>query len=172
MFNFLGSESPGRKCSQATERIIQSDADDLCFKDVSMSIHPEDNGSHPKVDRGPSQVAVFSVPSVLQILCNHFKLLPPELSISHKDLIDVRPKHNMLLSCLPTMGPYNVDFSLDPFWPLCMFELRGKCNDDECPWQHLKCQNRQKTNPVASTNLSSGIHLLQVSTDLLNLSFT
>ncbi|KAK7340866.1 hypothetical protein VNO77_21582 [Canavalia gladiata] len=28
--------------------------------------------------------------------------------------------------------------AVDPFWPLCMYELRGKCNNDECPWQHAK----------------------------------
>ncbi|KAF7822312.1 uncharacterized protein G2W53_027767 [Senna tora] len=28
--------------------------------------------------------------------------------------------------------------AVDPFWPLCMYELRGKCNNDECPWQHVK----------------------------------
>ncbi|CAL4891634.1 unnamed protein product [Urochloa decumbens] len=27
---------------------------------------------------------------------------------------------------------------IDPFWPFCMFELRGKCNDEECQWQHLE----------------------------------
>jgi len=26
---------------------------------------------------------------------------------------------------------------LDPCKPLCMFEHRGKCNDDACPWQHM-----------------------------------
>lgn len=30
------------------------------------------------------------------------------------------------------------DIAIDPFWPLCMYELRGKCNDEECPWQHVK----------------------------------
>ncbi|XP_027350072.1 uncharacterized protein LOC113861453 [Abrus precatorius] len=28
--------------------------------------------------------------------------------------------------------------AVDPFWPLCTYELRGKCNNDECPWQHAK----------------------------------
>ncbi|KAL6622442.1 hypothetical protein ACP70R_032321 [Stipagrostis hirtigluma subsp. patula] len=27
---------------------------------------------------------------------------------------------------------------IDPFWPFCMFELRGKCNDEECQWQHAE----------------------------------
>ena len=34
-------------------------------------------------------------------------------------------------------GPFTFSSSVDAFWPLCMFELRGKCNNDECPWQHL-----------------------------------
>ncbi|KAK8466140.1 hypothetical protein PHAVU_008G013732 [Phaseolus vulgaris] len=33
---------------------------------------------------------------------------------------------------------YGHSAAVDPFWPLCMFELRGKCNNDECPWQHAK----------------------------------
>lgn len=33
---------------------------------------------------------------------------------------------------------YSSDVAVDPLWPLCMFELRGKCNNDECPWQHVK----------------------------------
>ncbi|KAJ7971298.1 putative Zinc finger C3H1 domain-containing protein [Quillaja saponaria] len=31
---------------------------------------------------------------------------------------------------------YTCSPSVDPFWPLCMYELRGKCNDEACPWQH------------------------------------
>ncbi|XP_074592620.1 uncharacterized protein LOC141848486 isoform X2 [Curcuma longa] len=41
------------------------------------------------------------------------------------------------------------DILIDPFWPFCMFELRGKCNNDECPWQHVK-QN-------SKTNLKRGL---------------
>ncbi|XP_043699062.1 uncharacterized protein LOC122649872 isoform X2 [Telopea speciosissima] len=36
------------------------------------------------------------------------------------------------------MGSYTCDLSVDPFWSFCMFELRGKCNDEECCWQHFK----------------------------------
>lgn len=35
-------------------------------------------------------------------------------------------------------GSYIDDLEIDPFLPLCMYELRGKCNNDECPWQHVK----------------------------------
>ncbi|KAK1571340.1 hypothetical protein Q3G72_015369 [Acer saccharum] len=36
------------------------------------------------------------------------------------------------------IGSYTSNLALDPFWPICMYELRGKCNNDECPWQHVK----------------------------------
>ncbi|KAL5733279.1 hypothetical protein ACOSQ2_032971 [Xanthoceras sorbifolium] len=36
------------------------------------------------------------------------------------------------------IGSYTCNLALDPFWPICMYELRGKCNNDECPWQHVK----------------------------------
>lgn len=35
-------------------------------------------------------------------------------------------------------GCYSCNLAIDPFWPLCMYELRGKCNNDECSWQHVK----------------------------------
>ncbi|KMT17543.1 hypothetical protein BVRB_2g037440 isoform A [Beta vulgaris subsp. vulgaris] len=28
--------------------------------------------------------------------------------------------------------------AINPLWPLCMYELRGRCNNDECPWQHTE----------------------------------
>ncbi|XP_071713633.1 uncharacterized protein [Rutidosis leptorrhynchoides] len=36
------------------------------------------------------------------------------------------------------VGSYSNSLAINPFWPLCMFELRGKCNDDECPMQHAR----------------------------------
>lgn len=36
------------------------------------------------------------------------------------------------------IGSYTCNLAVDLFWPLCMYELRGKCNNDECPWQHVK----------------------------------
>ncbi|XP_057436393.1 uncharacterized protein LOC130728829 isoform X2 [Lotus japonicus] len=53
---------------------------------------------------------------------------------------------NMLAISMPaTVGnllseesSYGYSPAVDPFWPLCMYELRGKCNNDECPWQHAK----------------------------------
>lgn len=36
------------------------------------------------------------------------------------------------------IGFYTCNLKVDPFWPLCMYELRGRCNNDECSWQHFK----------------------------------
>lgn len=36
------------------------------------------------------------------------------------------------------IGTFTHNVAVDPFWPLCMYELRGKCNNDECPWQHVR----------------------------------
>ncbi|XP_049933710.1 uncharacterized protein LOC116254780 isoform X2 [Nymphaea colorata] len=30
------------------------------------------------------------------------------------------------------------NLEIDPFWPFCMFELRGKCNNGQCPYQHVR----------------------------------
>ncbi|KAF5201096.1 zinc finger C3H1 domain protein [Thalictrum thalictroides] len=43
------------------------------------------------------------------------------------------------------MGSYASDRLIDPFWPVCMFELRGKCNDEACLWQHEKDYSGRKT---------------------------
>ena len=40
--------------------------------------------------------------------------------------------------CVKDFGSYTTDLAIDPFWPLCMYELRGKCNNNECSWQHVR----------------------------------
>ncbi|XP_071934633.1 uncharacterized protein [Coffea arabica] len=43
-------------------------------------------------------------------------------------------------------GYYSCNLAIDPFWPLCMYELRGRCNNSECSWQHVRdyCCNNMK----------------------------
>ncbi|KAK7394229.1 hypothetical protein VNO78_14751 [Psophocarpus tetragonolobus] len=47
---------------------------------------------------------------------------------------------------------YGYSSAVDPFWPLCMYELRGKCNNDECPWQHAKDYGDGITQQTDSNN--------------------
>ncbi|XP_038890115.1 uncharacterized protein LOC120079791 isoform X3 [Benincasa hispida] len=46
--------------------------------------------------------------------------------------------HETVRPMFQSDGSYIDDLAIDPLWPLCMYELRGKCNNDECPWQHVK----------------------------------
>lgn len=43
------------------------------------------------------------------------------------------------------IGSYMCNTAIDPSWPLCMYELRGKCNNDECPFQHVKELSKRNT---------------------------
>ncbi|KAF2318715.1 hypothetical protein GH714_010255 [Hevea brasiliensis] len=40
--------------------------------------------------------------------------------------------------CEKGIGSFTSALAGDPFWPLCMYELRGKCNNEQCPWQHFR----------------------------------
>ncbi|XP_054801394.1 uncharacterized protein LOC129305366 isoform X2 [Prosopis cineraria] len=67
---------------------------------------------------------------------------------------------SMLAMTMPTAGwnlaseesSYSYSPAVDPFWPLCMYELRGKCNNDECPWQHIKDYNDESYQNQHSDN--------------------
>jgi hypothetical protein len=43
--------------------------------------------------------------------------------------------------------------AIDPFKPLCKFEHRGKCNNDDCPWQHADDYT------LSSSQLESQLHV-------------
>lgn len=62
----------------------------------------------------------------------------------------------LMTICAGKVGSYTSTLAIDPFWPLCMFELRGKCNDNECPWQHVKnfsCELGNSDNAGMSTSI-------------------
>ncbi|KAL8162173.1 hypothetical protein V2J09_013662 [Rumex salicifolius] len=41
-------------------------------------------------------------------------------------------------SLVGVIDSYSCNYLIDPLWPLCMYELRGRCNNEECPWQHVR----------------------------------
>ncbi|KAK3034423.1 hypothetical protein RJ639_033694 [Escallonia herrerae] len=59
-------------------------------------------------------------------------------------------------------GSYTNNIAIDPFWPLCMYELRGKCNNDECTWQHVRDYSAKGINNVKSDSavrqIGSALH--------------
>lgn len=64
---------------------------------------------------------------------------------------------SILSSSSRKVGCYTSTLAIDPFWSLCMFDLRGKCNNIECPWQHVKdfsCELENSDNAGMSTSIS------------------
>uniref|UniRef100_A0A7N0V6L9 Putative zinc-finger domain-containing protein n=2 Tax=Kalanchoe fedtschenkoi TaxID=63787 RepID=A0A7N0V6L9_KALFE len=53
---------------------------------------------------------------------------------------------------------YSCNLDADPFWPLCMYELRGKCNDEQCRWQHIKVHSNKNINRRGSLSTVRSIH--------------
>ncbi|XP_078429149.1 zinc finger C3H1 domain protein isoform X2 [Wolffia australiana] len=145
---YANDEISRRNRIHVGDQSAQACAGDICIDGSPSIIQPEAEISHTYC--GSVVAAPISVHSLLWIVGSHLKLFPPKLKICRTNLFEVGLEDNRLISHLPAGGPGNVEFSLDPYWPLCMFELRGKCNDDECQWQHFKTQKRQKTKLSAS----------------------
>ncbi|CAH2058713.1 unnamed protein product [Thlaspi arvense] len=59
-------------------------------------------------------------------------------------------------------GLYTSNLKMDPFRPLCMYELRGRCNNDECSWQHFNDFSddslHQSLNDLPDGNVGSSLH--------------
>ncbi|CAL9205695.1 uncharacterized protein LOC135631820 isoform X1 [Musa acuminata AAA Group] len=108
---------------------------------------------------------ILSVPS--SILHNVLPLLKLKIPACHSEVSITKEKGSLMdeshevTACLPDaiddytqrsarnpviceMSYSLCDPSIDPFWPFCLFELRGKCNNDECPWQHVKQCTKRK----------------------------
>ncbi|KAL5710951.1 hypothetical protein ACHQM5_021454 [Ranunculus cassubicifolius] len=64
-------------------------------------------------------------------------VLHEEDSLAHSELI-LSVVRTHVRGNMGEVGCYACNYSIDPLWPVCMFELRGKCNDEECVWQHMK----------------------------------
>ncbi|XP_021861501.2 uncharacterized protein [Spinacia oleracea] len=54
--------------------------------------------------------------------------------------LEMTSSAEQLVTCMGfgKIDSYTSKSAINPFWPLCMYELRGRCNNDECPWQHAK----------------------------------
>ncbi|KAF7070906.1 hypothetical protein CFC21_076344 [Triticum aestivum] len=69
-----------------------------------------------------------------------------DATVSDQYMIQDRVEENLKMVSTATKDKDMVHSGIDPFWPFCMFELRGKCNDEECQWQHIENHAWRKSN--------------------------
>uniref|UniRef100_A0ACD5Y9C5 Uncharacterized protein n=1 Tax=Avena sativa TaxID=4498 RepID=A0ACD5Y9C5_AVESA len=67
-----------------------------------------------------------------------------EAAVSVPYMIQDRAGENLKMVSAAPKDKDVIRSGIDPFWPFCMFELRGKCNDEECQWQHVEKQAWRK----------------------------
>lgn len=66
------------------------------------------------------------------------KVVDDVCGVRPMDLVSNSKTCSLLETYVTEVGSYSNNLAINSFWPLCMFELRGKCNDDECPMQHIR----------------------------------
>ncbi|KAF0887590.1 hypothetical protein E2562_002308 [Oryza meyeriana var. granulata] len=93
-------------------------------------------------------------------------------TVSVPDVAQDHAKDNAKMHTTTRKDKDTVSSGIDPFWPFCMFELRGKCNDEECPWQHVehhawrKSKHTKHSKPSVSGWIPYGLfqHILPMPT--------
>ncbi|XP_038980951.1 uncharacterized protein LOC103716970 isoform X2 [Phoenix dactylifera] len=180
-----GIERPGKSSRQhCAQPFCQTQGNNFSFNDEShRNTDPEQSNLFPKQSCTTTCGPVFSLPSSdLHNVSRHSKLILPGrcsgfTTIKDKDDMSRDANFEVMVSVPDIVGEYTIgysmrfpvasklgddmnDFALDPFWPFCMFELRGKCNDDECPWQHVRnCTQRKLKQHRCSSSPTSDNHL-------------
>lgn len=104
-----------------------------------------------RLSLGVDLLASVALPGPLfRSTINHLKVpgssitsLGPEYTIQNKSYIlysDERQCRSLTETPVyeKKIGFYTCNLKVDPFRPLCMYELRGRCNNEECLWQHFK----------------------------------
>ncbi|XP_058109763.1 uncharacterized protein LOC131252970 isoform X3 [Magnolia sinica] len=184
MADMEGTEMPGSKsCWISSRKHDKNHCDKPYFDNGSnRSTNPEESSSSPEESCRPTCASVFSLPSsVLKIVFKHMKVMLPgrckgyqtkqELSygISHEEAIEVNCFESQLVvfradatanhirdARIGKLDSGTSDLAIDPFWPFCMFELRGKCNNDECSWQHAKDYTQRNLKQLNDSSISDG----------------
>ncbi|KAL5992042.1 hypothetical protein ACLOJK_012955 [Asimina triloba] len=163
MVDIEGSKVTGSRGSQiSVHHHDHNNADNVCSDYGShRSTNHEESSSSLDESCRPINATSFSLPSsVLRILFRHSKVIFPQRykgypTMKHKESshegaseidcsmqlvvyrADLIANHTRDARSVK-QNSYASDLAIDPLWPFCMYELRGKCNDDECPWQHAR----------------------------------
>lgn len=181
MLDLEGVERLGRSTNQLIADCHSHDNDISLTDDAHRDRDFHGNSFFHTESCRPHQTVGSTLPSsVLHVACGHAKSIlvgcSPELSTTQEKEAMLREKfadrmadgettlYNIGFVRTDEMEFNNYDHSIDPFWPFCMFELRGKCNNEECRWQHIKhCTQRnlkQNKHSAASCTDSQASHLL------------
>lgn len=137
-----------KHCDQSQRNEFSSEAE------AQKADNPKDGSSFLKVSHSLVCQSILSPSS--SILHNVLPLVKFIVSSYHNQNIEEKgawpENESQKVFCKPDkiddytresgMGSM-CDILIDPFWPFCMFELRGKCNNDECPWQHVKQSSKR-----------------------------
>ncbi|XP_056161252.1 uncharacterized protein LOC115673039 isoform X2 [Syzygium oleosum] len=131
------------------------------FSDAERVKHADFEGTneleghpHEVVQEGESRMSLDNSASIIRSAFCHVKDISSfKLSRSQqkRHLYDVRNDEGVSIYSSTSLSSetrgdllledtacYSCNVAVDPLMPLCMYELRGKCNNDECPWQHIK----------------------------------
>ncbi|CAM0949529.1 unnamed protein product [Alopecurus aequalis] len=146
---------------------------------------PEDNVSSFREFSVPSSVDYLIFPSAPQNAARHIKWVfhtfrkeasdykidsatsdvPSEAAARVPYMLQDRAEENLNMISTAPKDKDTTCSGVDPFWPFCMFELRGKCNDEECQWQHVENhawrKPKQANHAVPSVSGRSPYDLLQ-----------
>ncbi|KAJ0887593.1 putative tetratricopeptide-like helical domain superfamily, zinc-finger domain-containing protein [Helianthus annuus] len=160
LFARLGNRKP-KKNESGTASVEKEDGEIMEDSENMPSSEPEkehiyDTGDIVMSEKDPVDYGSFLAEPVLKSSFGHVKLTATVSStqshtektqIHTDDIVGEKKVVNGVCGAQPIevldlyvseVGSYSNNLPINPFWPLCMFELRGKCNDDECPWQHVR----------------------------------
>ncbi|MBA0781490.1 hypothetical protein Gotri_002414, partial [Gossypium trilobum] len=155
-FDVSGSEKPNEVMPEAL--VLQEKNNIPKFY---ASANPKDNGISVGCQFSATSI-IFAPSSILRSAMGHLKAMAPvtRQRVNHvysEEVayvnIDEMEQSGQIANSLEAicdlsrkgMGSYTCNIAIDPSWPLCMYELRGKCNNDECPFQHVKELSKRNT---------------------------
>ncbi|XP_068634855.1 uncharacterized protein [Aristolochia californica] len=165
------SQMADAKGKEGSERVSgQCQFDRSCDDYGSRgSIDAEESTSSLKEFHGPNYTSMFSLPSPnLKVTFRHLKDVVPDICdifLTRKyDIPRIETKQNgfrddvvqMLAtkSKIESLVSSAHDPTINPFWPLCMFEFRGICNDGKCPWQHARDYHKKNSKKLILSPMS------------------
>ncbi|KAK9070515.1 hypothetical protein SSX86_010917 [Deinandra increscens subsp. villosa] len=154
-------EDSGNKPSSETEKDRINIFGDIVMSEKSISMQPVSIKDRCVVEKYPANYGSFLAEPILKSAFGHVRFATVVSSLqSHAENTQIhtdgivcekkvvssvcgaRPNDSVSNTLLDLYvgegGSYSNNLPINPFWPHCMFELRGKCNDDDCPWQHIR----------------------------------